>query len=164
MEASFMQNALAYAARYRLHLAERLGFGIHGIIHVAEDKSRGGKAAVKAHREREPYLRERAAYERLQQARVTQILGFNVPQLICADDEVRVIEMTIVARPFALDFASAYLDRPPDFPRAIWADWESEKREQFDARWPVVERLLAALKELGIFMVDVLPGNIAFRD
>ena len=104
MDTSFMQNALAYAARHRLRLAERLGFGIHGIIHVAEDKSRGGKSAVKAHREREPYPRERAAYERLQQARVTQILGFNAPQLICADDEVRVIVMTIVARPFVLDF------------------------------------------------------------
>ena len=94
-EDAFMQNAVAYAAQHHLQLAERLGFGIHGIIHVAENKSRGGKTAVKAHREREPYLRERAAYERLREAGVTHILGFNVPQLIRADDELCVIEMTL---------------------------------------------------------------------
>lgn len=159
-----MQNALAYAARHRLQLAERLGFGIHGIIHVAEDKSRGGKTAVKAHREPEPYLRERAAYERLQEAGVTGILGFNVPQLIRSDDDLWVIEMTIVARPFVLDFAGAYMDRPPDFPDGIWEEWESEKREQFDVRWPAVQGVLAALKKWDIYMVDVSPSNIAFSD
>jgi len=159
-----MRNALAYAAQHDLQLAERLGFGIHGIIHVAEHKSRGGKTAVKAHREPEPYLRERAAYERLRQAGVTEILGFNVPQLIRADDDLRVIEMTIVARPFVLDFAGAYLDRRPDFADEAWAEWASEKREQFDVRWPVVQRVLAALEEFGIYMLDVSPGNIAFAD
>ncbi len=163
-EDAFMQNAVAYAARHRLQLAERLGFGIHGIIHVAENKSRGGKTAVKAHREREPYLRERAAYERLRAAGVIEILGFNVPQLIRADDELCVIEMTIVMRPFVLDFAGAYLDQMPDFPDAIWAEWESEKSEQFDVRWPTVQRVLAALEELDIYMVDVSPSNIAFAE
>ena len=159
-----MQNAQAYAARHRLLLAERLGFGIHGIIHVAENKSRGGKTAVKAHREREPYLRERDAYERLQAAGVTDILGFNVPQLIRADDELHIIEMTIVTRPFVLDFAGAYLDQPPKFAEEIWAAWESEKREQFDLRWPTVRRVLDALEELDIYMVDVSPSNIASGD
>jgi hypothetical protein len=32
MEDAFIQNALAYAAQHQLRLAERLGFGIHGII------------------------------------------------------------------------------------------------------------------------------------
>lgn len=48
MEDVFIQNALAYASRHRLQLAERLGFGIHGIIHVAENKSAGGQTALKA--------------------------------------------------------------------------------------------------------------------
>lgn len=84
MEDVFIQNALAYAAQHQLELAERLGFGIHGIIFVADNKSEGGRTAVKVHRETEPYLRERAVYERLQQAGVTEILGFNVPQFIRA--------------------------------------------------------------------------------
>ena len=65
MDDVFIQNAVDYATRHQLRLAERLGFGIHGIIYVAENKSDGGKTAIKAHRESEPYLRERAVYERL---------------------------------------------------------------------------------------------------
>jgi hypothetical protein len=58
-----------------------------GIIFVAEDKSKAGKTALKVHRSVEPYLREREVYERLRDAGVSEILGFNVPQLIRFDDE-----------------------------------------------------------------------------
>ena len=164
MDEVFIQNAVAYASRHRLQLAERLGFGIHGIIYVAEDKSSGGKTAIKAHRELEPFRRESSVYARLHEAHVSEILGFNVPQFIRADDALRVIEMTIVARPFALDFAGAYLDARPDFPDETWAEWEAQKRDQFDVRWPKVRAVLSALEELGIHMVDVSPSNIAFLD
>jgi serine kinase of HPr protein (carbohydrate metabolism regulator) len=113
MEEDIIQNARAYASKHHLKLAERLGFGVHGIIFVTEDKSIGGKTAIKAHREIEPYRREHAVYERLEKARVSEILGFNVPQLIRADDDLRVIEMTIVARPFLLDFAGGVLGQAP---------------------------------------------------
>ena len=39
MEETLLQNARTYASRHQLQLAERLGFGIHGIIFVAEDNS-----------------------------------------------------------------------------------------------------------------------------
>ena len=29
----------------------------------------------------------------------------------------------------------AYLDVRPEFPTEVWADWEAEKREQFEERW-----------------------------
>jgi hypothetical protein len=164
MDEAFIQNAIAYASRHRFQLAERLGFGIHGIIYVAEDKSGGGKTAIKAHREAEPFRRELSVYARLRETQVTEILGFNVPQFIRSDDDLRVIEMNIVARPFVLGFAGAYLDAPPDFPDEIWEEWEDQKRDQFDARWPKVRTVLAALEELGIHMVDVSPSNIAFLD
>ena len=35
MEEILVQNAQAYASQHQLQLAERLGFGIHGIIFVA---------------------------------------------------------------------------------------------------------------------------------
>lgn len=163
MDDVFIQNARTYASRHQLQLAERLGFGIHRIIHVAEDKSAGGKTAVKVHREVEPYFREVAAYQRLTEAGVTEMLGFNVPQLIRTDDELRIIEMTIVTRPFVLDFAGAYLDAPPEFSHEIWEEWESARREQFDANWPEVRAVLDALENLEVYMVDVSPSNIAFR-
>lgn len=147
-----------------MQLAERLGFGVHGMIFVVEHKSKGGKTAIKAHRELEPCRRERAIYERLQAAGVTEVLNFHVPQFIRADDELRVIEMTVVTRPFVLDFAGAYLDAPPDFPEELWAEWESGKRELFEDRWPKVEAVLAALQQWGVYMVDVSPSNIGFAD
>jgi len=159
-----IQSAQAYASQHQLRLAERLGFGIHGIVFVAENNTKPGKTAIKAHRFAEAYLRERSVYERLKDAGITEILGFNVPQLLGADDQLHVIEMSIVTRPFVLDFAGAYLDIPPDFSDEIWAEWEIEKREQFEMRWATVQDVLGALEDLDIHMIDVSPSNIAFRD
>jgi len=58
MEEILISNARTYAVRHQLQLAERLGFGIHGIIFAAENKRAGGLTAIKAHREVEPYRRE----------------------------------------------------------------------------------------------------------
>ena len=33
-----IKNARTYALAHQSHLAERLGFGIHGIVFIAEDK------------------------------------------------------------------------------------------------------------------------------
>ena len=52
----------------------------------------------------------------------------------------------------------------PDFPEEIWADWEADKREKFEGRWPTVQKILEAFEELGIYLLDVSPGNIAFLD
>ena len=164
IEPALIQNARKYASRNQLNLAERLGFGIHGIIFVAENNLKVGKTAVKAHRDLEPFRRERNVYQRLKNAGISEIIGFHVPQLIHFDDGLQVIEMSIVARPFVLDFAGAWLDRRPEFPEDNWAEWEAEKRGQFEERWPRVRELLEALEALGIHMVDVSPTNVAFLE
>jgi hypothetical protein len=164
MEELCIQNARSYALQRELHLAERLGFGIHGIVFVAENNAKAGKTAIKAHRTSEPFQRERAVYERLRETGVSKILDFNVPQLIRVDELLLVVEMTVVTRPFVLDFAGAFLDGPPDFPDETWAEWEAEKHEQFDVRWPKVRAVLRELEMLDIYMVDVSPSNVAFLD
>jgi hypothetical protein len=126
-------NARRYADRHRLELAEELGSGKDGIVFVAKGKARPGDIAIKAFHFDEPYRREKQAYERLAELGVTNVLGFNVPQLIRAEDDLRVIEMTIVKQPFVLDFAGAYLDARPEFSADVWADWEAARREQFGA-------------------------------
>ncbi len=93
------------------------------------------------------YRRGKHVYERLRELNVTTVLGFNVPQLLGCDDDLRVLEMTIVKRPFVLDFAGAYLDTRPEFPADVWADWEADLREKFGARWPAVRRVLDAFEE-----------------
>ena len=159
-----IKHAGAYAARYELRLGERLGFGIHGSVHVVEHKIKADKSAIKSHRATEFYARERAVYERLKGERISDILGFHVPQFIRADDELEVIEMTIVTRPFVLDFAGAYVGAPPEFSEDIWADWEGEKREQFGGRWAAVRAVMSAFEDLGIYLVDVSPSNISLLD
>jgi hypothetical protein len=159
-----VKNAAAFAARNELRLSERLGFGIHGSVHVVEHKIKGDKSAIKAHRAADFYLRERAAYERLRDAGVVEVLGFHVPQLIRADDQLWVVEMTIVTRPFVLDFAGAYVGPLPEFSEEIWSEWEAEKREQFGARWTTVCRVMGAFEDWGIHLVDVSPSNVAFLD
>jgi len=155
-----IKNAVAYAARYEL----RLGFGIHGSVHVVEHKIKSDKSAIKSHRAREFYLRELAVYEWLSGAGVSDILGFHVPQFIRADDDLQVIEMTIVTRPFVLDFAGAYVGAPPEFSQDVWAEWEAEKREQFGARWTTLRAVMNAFEGLSIYLLDVSPSNITFPD
>lgn len=67
-------------------------------------------------------------------------------------------------RPFVLDFAAAYLDKRAEFPAEIWAEWEAEKREQFEDRWPIVQGILNSFEEIGMYLMDVSPANIAFAD
>jgi hypothetical protein len=164
MNENLIANARLYASRRGLELAETLGSGKDGIVLVAKHKAKPANLAVKVFRLDEPYLREKQVYERLKGLGVEAVIGFNVPQLVGFDDDLRVIAMTIVKRPFVLDFAGAYPDKRPEFPPEVWADWEEEKREQFEGRWPMVEKILAAFEELGIYLLDVSPGNIAFLE
>ena len=164
MARDLTESALSFATRYGLVVLEPLGSGIHGIVHVVQSNAKGGRTAVKVHHSEEFYRRELEAYLRLQAAGIRQILGFAVPQLIRADDELFALEMTVVEKPYVLDFAGAYLDAPPDFPEETWMERQADKQEKFGDHWPQVREILAALEDLGIHMLDVNPGNIAFRD
>jgi hypothetical protein len=145
-------------------LSRRWALGKTGIVLVAKNKTELSVRAVKVLGLEERYWREKQVYQRLAMKAVTKILRFNTPQLIDSDDGLLVIEMTIVKRPFVLDFASAYLDKRPEFSEETWATWEDEKKEQFEARWPKVQEVLSAFEGLGVYLMDVSPGNIGFPD
>jgi hypothetical protein len=161
------ENLLAriqlYVSRHGLTLGRELGFGVHGIVFDAENQAQG-LSAIKAHQREADYLRERDVYLRLRENDVTEIRGCRVPQLYAFDDELWVIEMSVVTRPFVLDFAGAYLDGPPDFSEEVLDDWRKEKIDQFDKRWPEVQAILGALEGLGIYLIDVHPNNISWPD
>ncbi len=80
------------------------------------------------------------------------------------DDALWIIQMTIVTRPFVLDFAGAYLEHAPQFSDEIWADWHARKQEEFGSHWPEVQAILRELESYGIHMEDVSPGNISLAD
>jgi hypothetical protein len=111
-----------------------------------------------------PFELELETYLRLQDENIAQVLGFNVPQLLDYDAELLVLEMTVVQQPFVLDFAEVRLDFPLEFPDDVWASWQEEKQEQFGERWPIVKRVLGEFEALDIYLLDVSPRNIAFRD
>jgi hypothetical protein len=152
-----------YAESKGITVGKPLGAGVHGSVFSALYQTEAAGTAIKGFVDHIPYLRERDAYHRLQKIALTQIRGCNIPQLIGFDDALLVIEMTVVARPFVLDFAGAYLDHAPDFSDEVMADWRAEKQEQFAERWRDVQGVLAALAGHGIHMLDVNPGNISFE-
>ncbi len=151
-------RASVYASRRSVLLKHQLGYGADGTIFSTSVAS-----AVKAFIRQEPYERELACYRRLMDRQVLDVRGHHVPQLINWDDELLIIEMTIVQQPFLLDFASAYLGVAPDFPPEVIEHWHMEKSEQFGERWEDVLRILAVLRgHYGIHLLDVNPGNITF--
>ena len=129
------------------------------------DEINASRFAVKFHKEFPPYLREVRAYECLAWHRVTRIEGFQVPEFLGSEDTLMTIEMTIVKRPFLLDFAGAYETiELPDFPANVWEEWRQQKEEEFGPRWPLVQEVLATLRTYGIHMLDIHSRNITFPD
>lgn len=160
-----MDRAQQYAERRGLTLETRpLGAGVHGIVLSAVCQSEIGKSALKVFEQSAHYRRERDVYLRLKKHHVVAVREHHVPLLLGCDDDLWIVEMTIVTRPFALDFAGAYLDERPDYSAEVWDEWRAEKREQFESRWGEVQAIIGALERFGIYLADVNPGNIAFRE
>jgi len=75
-------------------------------------------------------------YLRLQEHGITEMEGFHVPEVMRWDDAVLVIEMTLVTRPFVLDFARACLDFPPDFSLEVWGESHRRWSGKHGDDWP----------------------------
>jgi hypothetical protein len=163
-----LQRAQDFVQRHGLTLGGELGRGVHGIVFATKRQPKKDRSevhsAIKVHEHEADYRRERDVYLRLQAHGVKTIHGCHVPQLLRYDDQVWIIEMTVVSRPFVLDFAGAFLDKAPDFSEEVIADWRVEKLEQFGDRWSEVERILGELESHGIHLIDVSPSNVAFKD
>ena len=73
--------------------------------------------------------------------------------------------MSLVSRPFILDFAGATLDVPSNqWPDKIMRRHRAEKQRQFGSRWPKVQEVVREFRKMGIYLSDVKPGNIEFGD
>jgi len=152
------ERASIYAARHLIRIRRQLGFGKDGTVFLTDMAT-----AVKVHARKEPYERELACYRHFERHGVIDVCGFHVPQLVSFDDELLVIEMTVVEPPFMLDFAGAHFGDAPDFSAEVMEQWRQEKIEQFGARWPEVEYAVEWLRaRLGIQLLDIHPWNIAF--
>jgi hypothetical protein len=121
-------------------------------------------SAVKAHERGESYRAERNAYMRFRDVGLDEVNGFAVPALLDFDDDLLVIEMTIVPPPFVVDFASVVLDIDPELIEDEGHTLEDLVRERFgDDR---VGDVLGIRDELivraGAYLSDLHGHNIKF--
>ena len=148
-------RAHEFATEREIGLVRQLGAGYDGVVFETDRRS-----AIKSLRYSELFERERDVYLRLFDRQVLEVCGCRVPRLLDYSDRLQVIEIGIVKPPFVLDFAGAYLDRRPDFPEDVYAEWQAEKAEQFGEDWPLVQSIMAVLAGIGVYLADVKPGNI----
>ena len=94
--------------------------------------------------------------------RITNVLGFNVPQLVNFDDELRILEMTIVERPFVLDFAPLTLTSGPNFPTKSGRLGKQKNANNSRRAGQRSRKSWSHSKPWGIYLLDVSPANIAF--
>lgn len=151
-----------YCKSNTLRIEHQLGFGIHGEAYALSHLLTFVPSVVKVFEDLSPFERELSVYLRLRETMTSIINGFAVPQLFDFDSDLLIIRMSLVSRPFCLDFASAYLDElPPYFP-PFDESWHEEKENQFGAEhWPRILAVVRELESLGIYQTDVSPSNIA---
>jgi hypothetical protein len=148
-------RATRYATLQSCAIDKSLGFGTDGGV-WSTDRS----TAIKVFSRAKNYATELESYRRLKEAGITNLVGFAVPELFGCDDELLVIEMSLVKPPFVLDFGKVYLDRPPDFSSEVMNDWHTAQKELWGEFWPTVRSVLGRLQALGIYHIDPKPGNI----
>jgi hypothetical protein len=86
--ADIEDRVVAYCRQRQLERLGPLGSGMHGNVFRAGSSSAAGEVALKVHLRRDPFEQELETYLRLREAMVTQVLGFNVPQLLGYDAEL----------------------------------------------------------------------------
>jgi len=147
-----------YITTRGIRLESLLGFGREAKVFATDNQT-----ALKVHDDPDAFQRELLTYLRLATHGIERVLGHHVPKLIDADDRLLALEITIVKRPFLLDFGAARLDSAPDFPPEVLETWEQEKIEQFGDHWPQVAAIMEWMRaNAGIYLLDIHPGNIGF--
>ncbi len=155
---SAVDRANLYAESRNLTITEQLGGGFDGVVLATQQKT-----AIKSLNFSALYEQEIAVYHRLAQHKVSNVYGFQVPRLISFDNKTWTFEMSIVSPPFVLDFAGARLDRKPVYDRQVEREWWKEKEEQFENNWRAVRTMRWKFELLGIYLMDVHPGNVDCR-
>jgi hypothetical protein len=148
MSQALQKLAIEFAelSRITLDLKTPLGKGQDGCVWKTSRKT-----AVKVFERQHGYDTELECYQRFMANKVIRIQGFSVPQLVGFSHDLQVIEMGIVAPPFILDFAKAWLDRPADYSQEALDDNEAKSQELFGDRWGEVKSLVWGLQRYDIY-------------
>ena len=158
---SLVERAKAYATSRQItvRLDSPLGFGTDGSVWRTDRDT-----AVKVFQRELNYRMELGSYRRLSDHDITEIDIFTIPTLIGSDDELLVVEISIVTPPFLLDFGKVDLDERTEFSPEVLAETEQQCVEYFGERWPTVKSAIYRLERYGIYYLDIRPGNVLFGD
>jgi hypothetical protein len=122
--------------------------------------------AVKFFDRKQRFTREAEVYSVLRTKGIQIIEGHNIPRLLNIVPNLAVLEISVVDRPFILDFAGAKLPHEvPDFDEEIMAEHHEHLRELFGDRWADAMHVAEMFRlATGFTLLDIHPGNIAFAD
>jgi len=146
----------AYCESRGIQTLDLIGFGLDGFVWKTNRAS-----VVKVCRHANLFDRELEVYQRLAQHGLHQLQGFRIPSLLDQDAKQWVLELSLVAPPFVLDFAAASLSKAPS--EMALPEWLAEKQRMFGRDWPDVQRRLDGWRLDGIHFPDVHLGNIRVR-
>ena len=89
---------------------------------------------MKVHRYHERFHKELATYRRLAERKIVRLKGFEFPQLVNYDEELHILELSIVSPPCILDFVEVGLGKKPgNFDQE---PIEAQQSKQFGNDWP----------------------------
>ena len=155
-----LNRAQSYAQHQGHAIIEQLGFGQDGTVYQSDRPS-----AIKVFERPHSFATELSDYQLLTQHKVLQVNGHHIPQLLNHDNNLQLIEISIVQPPHILDFAKATLDTPPDFPPEVMAERYQHWADNFEDRWSQALDIINHFKHhFGIHLLDPSPANIAFLD
>jgi hypothetical protein len=126
-----------YADLHGISIEKSLGYGSDGTVWKTS------RTALKVFHSSRIFTVELECYRRLQEAGVTEIYGFAVPQLAAHHDELLALEMSLVNPPYVLDFGKVTLDRRPDYPPATLAYVRAEQQEWWGELYPTIQAICA---------------------
>ena len=150
-----------YARRHRLrfNLKQQVGSGTDGIVWATSKNS-----VIKVMARESAYLTELQCYKRFSERNITEIDGLAVPRFVNCDDDLQIIEITVVHPPFLLDFGKAYIDSPSPYTPIELAEWRRGWVRFFPrSDLARVQKVLNILRGHGIEYMDPRPWNIRFR-
>ena len=109
------------------------------------------------------YKREQSVYRRLEQRNIFSVRNFTIPRVSNFDDDLLIIEMSIVHTPCVLDFGGAYVDEYPEYAERD-EDWMNEKKNLFGDNWDEAMSIIRELEfKASICLGDIHTGNIKFE-
>jgi hypothetical protein len=89
-----------------------------------------------------------------------------VPFLFGEDHDLRALEISIVDRPFILDFAGAKQPHEvPDFEEHVIEEYNERLQDMFGDKWTDALHVSEMFRQAtGFVLMDIHPGNIAFAE